>query len=321
MIVVTGAAGFIASCLIAKLNQEGFRSIVAVDDFSRKEKAGNLEGKEIYRFIDRNDFPQWLRENAMETEFVFHLGARTDTTETSVDVFNRLNLYYSKEIWAICTQFQIPMVYASSAATYGAGERGYDDKEEDIPLLNPLNPYARSKQDFDVWVLSQPKSPFFWAGLKFFNVYGPNEYHKGRMASVVFHAFRQIKESGSVTLFESHKEGIAHGNQMRDFVYSRDVTEVCLWLMKTRKKSGIYNLGSGTARSFLDLAKATFRAMNMKEDIRFVPTPPEIRDSYQYFTEATMEKLLKAGYPYQLTSLEDGVQDYVENYLLPVRYQ
>jgi ADP-L-glycero-D-manno-heptose 6-epimerase len=321
MIVVTGAAGFIASCLIAKLNQDGYRSIVAVDDFSRKDKEANLAGKDIIAYVDRTVFPHWLRENGMETEFVFHLGARTDTTETSTEIFDRLNLNYSKEVWSICTEFQIPLIYASSAATYGAGESGYDDDHSTIPLLKPLNPYAHSKQDFDIWVLSQKESPFFWAGLKFFNVYGPNENHKGRMASVIFHAFRQIKEDGKMSLFQSHREGIADGHQMRDFVYVKDVTEVCFWLMHHRKNSGIFNLGSGKARTFLDLAKATFAAMKLEEKIYFVPTPAEIRDSYQYFTEAEMEKLKNAGYPHPFTSLEDGIKDYVTTYLIPEQYQ
>lgn len=320
MIVVTGAAGFIASCLVAKLNREGFKAIVAVDDFSVDAKKKNFEGKDILHFVDRMEFPQWLKDNAMETEFVFHLGARTDTTEPSVDVFNRLNLNYSKEVWSICAEFQIPLVYASSAATYGSGDLGYTDREDQILMLKPLNPYAHSKQDFDCWVLKQEKKPFFWAGLKFFNVYGPNEYHKGRMASVVFHAFRQIKESGSIALFQSHREGIGHGHQMRDFVYVKDVCNVCFWLMHHRKNSGIYNLGSGKARTFLDLAKGVFQAMELSENIRFIPIPADIRDSYQYFTEASMQKLLQAGYPEPFTRLEDGISDYVKNYLLKEAY-
>lgn len=321
MIVVTGAAGFIASCVLAKLNREGYKAIVAVDDFSPEAKRKNFEGKSVHLFVDRVVFPQWLREHAMEVEFVFHLGARTDTTEPSVEIFNRLNLHYSQEIWRICTEFQIPLVYASSAATYGAGEQGYSDDESKIPLLKPLNPYAHSKQDFDCWVLKQEKKPFFWAGLKFFNVYGPNENHKGRMASVVFHAFHQIQKTGSMQLFESHREGIAHGHQMRDFVYVKDVCNVCFWLMQNRKNSGIYNLGSGKARTFLDLVRAVFRSMAAEENIRFVPTPEDIRDSYQYFTEASMKKLQDAGYPHAFTELETGVSDYVENYLLTGTYE
>ena len=321
MIVVTGAAGFIASCVLAKLNREGYKAIVAVDDFSPEAKRKNFEGKSVHLFVDRDVFPQWLREHALEVEFVFHLGARTDTTEPSVEIFNRLNLHYSQEIWHICTEFQIPLVYASSAATYGAGELGYSDDESKIPHLRPLNPYAHSKQDFDCWVLKQEKKPFFWAGLKFFNVYGPNEYHKGRMASVVFHAFHQIQQTGSMKLFESHREGTAHGHQMRDFVYVKDVCNVCLWLMQTRKNPGIYNLGSGKARTFLDLVRAVFRSMGSEEKISFVPTPEDIRDSYQYFTEASMKKLQEAGYPHTFAELEAGISDYVENYLLRGTYE
>lgn len=320
MIVVTGAAGFIPSCLITKLNQEGYKAIVAVDDFSNPAKKPNLEGKSIVAVIDRKQFHSWLRINAIEVEFVFHLGARTDTTEQSVAIFDELNLDYSKEVWRICTEFQIPLVYASSAATYGDGAQGYSDDHSGIPALRPLNPYAHSKQDFDLWVLEQKTSPFFWAGLKFFNVYGPNEYHKGKMASVIFHAYRQIKETGKMKLFQSHKEGIADGHQMRDFVYVKDVVEVCYWLMHHRKNSAIFNLGSGKARTFLDLVNQTFLAMGKEPEIEFVPTPVEIRDSYQYFTEAEMNKLVSVGYPHSFHSLEKGVQDYVSNFLEPRSY-
>jgi ADP-L-glycero-D-manno-heptose 6-epimerase len=320
MIVVTGAAGFISSCLIQKLNQEGYKSLVAVDDFSNPAKKGNLEGKEISLFVERKLFPEWLIENAMEIEFVFHLGARTDTTEPSVEIFNELNFHYSQRIWEICTRFQIPLVYASSAATYGDGSHGYSDDLSHIQLLKPLNPYAHSKHDFDLWVLKQDNSPFFWAGLKFFNVYGPNEYHKGKMASVIYHATKQIQENGKMKLFQSHKEGISHGEQMRDFVYVKDVIEVCFWLMGHRKNSSIYNLGSGRARTFLDLVNQTFRSLGKAPDIEFVPTPIEIRNSYQYFTEAEMDKLIGIGYPNQFYSLEDGIQDYVGNYLVPNTY-
>ena len=320
MIVVTGAAGFIPSCLITKLNQEGYKAIVAVDDFSNPAKKNNLEGKSIVAFIDRKEFHSWLEVNAIEVEFVFHLGARTDTTEQSVAIFDELNLMYSKEVWRICTEFQIPLVYASSAATYGDGAQGYSDDHSGIPALKPLNPYAHSKQDFDLWVLQQKASPFFWAGLKFFNVYGPNEYHKGKMASVIFHAFQQIKATGKMKLFQSHREGIAHGHQMRDFVYVKDVIEVCYWLMHHRKNSALYNLGSGKARTFLDLVNQTYQAMGAAPDIEFVPTPIEIRDSYQYFTEAEMKKLVSVGYPHSFHSLEDGVLDYVTNYLVSGKY-
>jgi len=315
MIVVTGAAGFIPSCLITKLNNEGYKAIVAVDDFSRADKKRNLEGKEIIHFVERTHFHTWLRENAIEVEFVFHLGARTDTTEMSVVLFDELNLNFSKSVFTLCTEFQIPLVYASSAATYGNGEFGYDDELSMIHKLKPLNPYAHSKNDFDLWVLEQAKTPFFWAGLKFFNVYGPNEYHKGKMASVIFHATRQIQATGKMKLFQSHRPDIAHGHQMRDFVYVKDVVDVCFWLMNHRKNSSIYNLGSGKARTFLDLVLHTFVALGKESDIDFVPTPIEIRDSYQYFTEAKMDKLTSIGFPGAFYELEAGIDDYVKNYL------
>lgn len=320
MIVVTGAAGFIGSCLIARLNEEGFFNIVAVDDFSRKDKEANLNSKKIHLKIDRMAFPQWLDQHGVETEFVFHIGARTDTTEPSVELFNTLNLNYSKTIWTICTRHQIPLIYASSAATYGNGEKGYSDDVEGLSLLHPLNPYAHSKHNFDLWVQNQTDKPFFWAGLKFFNVYGPNEYHKGKMASVVFHAYHQITNTGKMKLFQSHKAGIENGLQKRDFVFVKDVLNVCIWLMHNRKHSNLFNLGSGNARTFLDLTNATFLAMDRPPKIEFIPTPEEIRESYQYFTQADMHKLLAAGYDQPFTTLENGIMDYVQNYLVPGKY-
>lgn len=316
MIIVTGAAGFIGSCLIARLNQDNFNAIIAVDDFSKTEKEKNLIGKRIKERVERETFFEWLEQNYREVEFIFHLGARTDTTEFDESIFKHLNLEYSKKIWQACVQYQIPLVYASSAATYGLGELGYDDDEAKIPKLKPLNPYGQSKQDFDVWALQQAQKPFFWAGLKFFNVYGPNEYHKGRMASVVFHAFNQIKETQSVKLFRSHNPDYLDGGQKRDFIYVKDVVEVCMFLMENRKHSGIYNLGSGKARTFLDLAKNTFRAMGVEPKITFIDTPADIRDKYQYFTEAKMRKLKSIGYAKPFHTLEEGIKDYVQNYLM-----
>ena len=315
MIVVTGAAGFIGSCLAGKLNQEGFKDLVLVDDFSHPEKQKNLEGKIFSKKISRDEFPLWLKENQRLVQFIFHIGARTDTTEFDKKIFDRLNLNYSKEVWSICVEFGIPLVYASSAATYGGGEFGYEDQHALIEKLKPLNPYGDSKNDFDKWVLKQERQPGFWAGLKFFNVYGPNEYHKGRMASVVFHAFNQMQQSGKVKLFRSHNPKYKDGEQLRDFVYVKDVTEVCLWLLKTRKHSAIYNLGSGKARTFLDLTKNVFAALGKKPEIEFIDTPADIRDKYQYFTEAKMEKLKSAGCDVRFHSLEDGVGDYVDKYL------
>jgi ADP-L-glycero-D-manno-heptose 6-epimerase len=320
MMVVTGAAGFIGSCLISKLNAENFNYIIAVDDFSNEEKNKNLVGKKIQEKVHRDDFFNWLDKNYEHVEFIFHIGARTDTTEFNKEIFDKLNVEYSQKIWNACINYQIPLVYASSAATYGLGELGYEDNEAIIPKLKPLNPYGDSKNDFDIWALNQPKKPFFWAGLKFFNVYGPNEYHKGRMASVIFHAFNQISSSDKMKLFRSHNPEYKDGEQMRDFVYVKDVVEVIMFLMRDRKHSGIYNLGSGKARTFLDLTKNTFKAMDKKEDISFVDTPADIRDKYQYFTEAKMEKLKAAGYSKPFHTLEEGVNDYVKNYLIKKIY-
>ncbi len=320
MIIITGAAGFIGSCLVQKLNDEGYYDLVLVDDFSSENKNKNFEGKRYSKQVDREVFAEWLRENHLHVQFVFHIGARTDTTEMDVKLFNQLNLDYTKTIWNICTEFGLPLVYASSAATYGLGEQGYDDDESKIPMLKPLNPYGDSKNDFDIWALKQEKKPYFWAGLKFFNVYGPNEYHKGRMASVIFHTFNQIKKTGAMKLFQSHNPEFKDGEQMRDFVYIKDVVNVLYFLMHHRKDSGIYNLGTGKARTFLDLATQTFHAMDTPVSISFVPTPEDIREKYQYFTEASMEKLRSIGYSLDFYSLEEGVEDYVKNYLVPNRY-
>ncbi len=320
MIVVTGAAGFISSCLIAKLNANGFTDLVLVDDFSKTVKRANWEDKKYRTLVERDVFFEWLKRNQQQVEFIFHLGARTDTTEFDAKVFDELNLNYSKKIWQFCVNFNIPLVYASSAATYGAGEFGYEDDDAKINDLRPLNPYGESKNEFDKWALLQIEKPLFWAGLKFFNVYGPNEYHKGRMASVIFHAYHQIKNTGSMKLFRSHKKEFADGEQLRDFVYVKDVVEVCYFLMHLRKHSGIYNLGTGKARTFKSLAEQTFKSMNKTLNVEFVDIPADIRDTYQYFTQASMSKLKKIGYSSNFYSLEDGIDDYVQNYLMKSQY-
>ncbi len=320
MIVITGAAGFIASCLVAKLNSEGHTNLILVDDFSREEKKANYLGKQYLRLIERSEFLEWFEQNAPSVNFIYHIGARTDTTEFNTAIFDELNVNYTKKIWAICTQHFIPMVYASSAATYGLGEFGYDDDESKIHSLKPLNPYGDSKNEFDKWALSQGLTPPKWVGFKFFNVYGPNEFHKGRMASVIFHAFNQIREKGSVRLFRSHNPDYADGGQLRDFVYVKDVVDVLYFAYESPVKSGIYNLGSGKARTFLDLANATFRALGKTPEIAFIDTPADIRDKYQYFTEANMNKLIGQGYAKPFTSLEEGVEDYVTHYLVPNSY-
>lgn len=316
MIVVTGAAGFIGSCLLAGLHEAGYTDLVAVDDFSRQDKLPNLSGKPLTAQINREVFIPWLRENHRMVQFVFHLGARTDTTESDRSIFQRLNIDYSKRVWECCAEFGLPLVYASSAATYGLGDQGFEDNHSVIQNLAPLNPYGESKNAFDLWAIAQEKQPPFWQGLKFFNVYGPNEYHKGRMASVVFHAYHQIRDSGAIRLFRSHRPDFADGGQLRDFIYVKDVVEVCTFLMDNRGNNGIYNLGTGRARTFLDLAKAIFAAMGTEEDIQFIDTPADIRDKYQYFTEANMAKLRGIGYDRPFTTIEEGVRDYVTNYLM-----
>ena len=321
MITITGAAGFIGSALAARLNAEGFQDLVLVDDFkARPDKERNHKDRVCAKRVDRADFPAWLEANENQVQFVFHLGARTDTSEQNQELFDRLNFHYSQDIWRLCVRFGLPLVYASSAATYGGGEHGYSDDHDIVDRLKPLNPYGESKQKFDQWALSEAqedRAPYFWTGLKFFNVYGPGEYHKGRMASVVMHAYRQIGETGGMNLFRSHREDYADGEQLRDFVYVRDVVDVCHWLMHHRKDSGLYNLGSGKARSFLDLTRATFNALSVPENIGFIDTPSDIRDTYQYFTEADLSKLRGIGYNREMTSLEKGVFEYVREFLVP----
>lgn len=314
--VITGAAGFIGSVTAAVLQKMMSLPLVLVDDFNRADKKGNFARFTQAQFVDRKIFPQWLDQHANEVALVIHLGARTDTTEFNVEIFNELNLFYSQQIWALCAKHAIPLVYASSAATYGAGEHGYADDHALVEALKPLNPYGESKNDFDKWALKQTSAPPFWYGLKFFNVYGPNEYHKGRMASVVFHAFGQVNTTGRVSLFRSHRPDFTDGGQLRDFVYVKDVAEVIAFLCASKPESGLYNLGSGKARTFLSLAEAVFSALEKQPDIQFVDTPIDIRDKYQYFTEAKIDKLRQAGYNKPFFSLEDGIADYVQNYLV-----
>ncbi len=316
MIVITGAAGFIGSNAVGFMNMNGATNLVLVDDFSSEEKNRNLTGKGYLAQLNRDHYQDWIHKNHSDVEFVIHLGARTNTAEFDKSIFDRLNLVYSKMVWQACSKYNLPLIYASSAATYGNGELGYNDDHEVVSRLVPLNPYGESKNDFDKWALSQSDQPPFWAGLKFFNVYGPNEYHKGRMASVIFHAFNQIRQTGRMKLFRSHKPGISDGGQSRDFVYVKDLVNVIYWLYRNQPASGIYNLGTGKARTFLDLTAATFHAMDLEPAIDFIDTPIDIRDKYQYFTEARMEKLIRAGYHKPFTTLEEGVDDYVRNYLV-----
>ena len=320
MIVITGALGFIGSCLVSKLNEMELKRLVLVDDFSKKYKEHNLVAKSYLHKIDISEFITWLKEKGSDVDFIFHLGARTDTAEFNKAIFDELNLNYSKEVWKWATHHNIPLVYASSAATYGLGEQGYEDSHRVVEKLKPLNPYGDSKNDFDKWVLKQHLTPPFWAGLKFFNVYGPNEYHKDRMASVVLHAYKQINKTGKMRLFKSHNDKYRDGEQKRDFIYVKDVVNICYFLMKNQPDSGLYNLGSGKARTFKDLVNATFRAMNRSIDVTYIDTPEDIRDKYQYFTEANMNKLILAGYKEGFHTLEQGVEDYVKNYLTEFKY-
>ncbi len=310
--------------MVGFLNNKGFNNLILVDDFSRKDKEPNLDGKKFIQKIERESFCHWLFSNKPGIDFIFHIGARTDTTEFDYGVHQHLNVEYSKKIWDYCTVQRIPLVYASSAATYGAGEFGYNDDHEICHRLKPLNPYGESKNEFDKWVLHQGDHPPFWAGLKFFNVYGPNEYHKGRMASVIFHASRQINESSMVRLFHSHRPDFSDGQQLRDFIYVKDVINVCYWFMEEVNKgkvpNGIYNLGTGKARTFNDLVIATFHGFDKEPNITYIDMPEDIRNTYQYFTEANMKKLRNAGYQDEFFSLEAGIDDYVRNYLAPGRY-
>jgi ADP-L-glycero-D-manno-heptose 6-epimerase len=321
-IVVTGAAGFIGSCMVSFLNQQGYKNLVLVDEFSAPAKELNLQGKLFAYKIERELFFPWIEKQSHDIKFVFHLGARTDTTEFDYSVHQHLNVDYSQKMWKYCTEHNIPLIYASSAATYGMGEHGYKDDHDIVDNLQPLNPYGISKNEFDKWALKQVAVPPFWGGLKFFNVYGPNEYHKGRMASVIFHSYNRIKETGVAKLFRSHRSDYKDGGQLRDFIYVKDVVKMCYWFMDSQKsiQSGLYNVGTGKARSFNDLVNATFKGMGKESQIEYIDTPLDIREKYQYFTEADMSKIKTAGYDQAIYSLEEGVEDYVQNYLLEGKY-
>ena len=330
-IIITGAAGFIGSCMVQYLNELGYENLILVDDFGIEDKRKNWESKVYSHIVERYHLFDWLEKHQPKITIVIHLGARTDTTEFDYSIHEELNVQYSKAIWKYCTENAVPLIYASSAATYGAGELGYDDNHTVIEKLHPLNPYGISKNEFDKWAVHESSvnnsQPPFWTGLKFFNVYGPNEYHKERMASVIWHAFNQIKKDGVVKLFRSHKEGFKDGEQLRDFVYVKDVVSVISWMMGamvngewSMGNNGLYNLGTGTARSFNDLVKATFAGLDLPANIHFIDMPEDIRDKYQYFTEANMKKLRDAGYALPFYSLEEGVDDYVRGYLKNLKY-
>jgi len=321
MIVVTGAAGFIGSYVVGKLNREGYRDIVLVDKYDDPLKFQNYQTKTFTEMIDRDHFFDWLAVNEKFVQIIIHLGARTDTVGQEPEIYQQLNLEYSQKIWQACIRYGLPLIYASSASTYGDGQLGFDDNHQLIPELQPLNLYAQSKHDFDCWALEQNEQPYFWAGLKFFNVFGPNEYHKDRMASVILQAFYTISETGHMDLFRSHHPDFKDGEQARDFIYVEDVAKVIHFFMNHRKDSGIYNVGTGVARSYMSLTRAVFNSMNMKEDIGFMDTPQDLKGKYQYYTCANIQKLKEVGYSESFFSLEEGIDDYVRNYLIPgVRY-
>ncbi len=311
--LVTGAAGFIGSRFVESCQAQG-TPVVAVDLKSHFESRPELKRVRFDQVVDRQELFDWLDAEKRELGSIVHLGACANTMETREDFLQQWNVEYSQRLWDYATKVGIPFVYASSAATYGAGEHGYDDDEDRIPLLQPLNAYGRSKQAFDLWALERERkgsAPPSWSGFKFFNVYGYGERHKGAMASVILHAYEQIRSTGKVKLFQSHREGIPHGHQKRDFVAVEDVVEVLQFARTAPLRRGIFNLGTGQARTFLDLAKATFTAMGVKECIEFIPTPASIRDKYQYFTEARMQRLRDAGYSAPFLTLEEGVHNYV----------
>lgn len=312
-LLVTGAAGFVGARFVEACNRRGI-PVISVDAPVYFTQRTEHRGVDFGTIVDRDVLLGRLREEPLRVSGIVHLGACTDTTQYDVAFLKRVNLEYSQALWSHATQHRIPFVYASSAATYGGGEKGYVDDESKMSELVPLNPYGDSKLWFDVWALAEEKAgrtPPVWSGFKFFNVYGFGERHKNKMASVVLHAFDQIGRVGKVRLFKSHKAGIADGHQARDFVYVADVVDVLFFALEKPLRRGVYNLGTGEARTFLDLTNATFAALGKKPVIEFFDTPMELRERYQYFTQADMRKLRAAGYTKPFTSLEAGVSDYV----------
>lgn len=315
MVLVTGSAGFIGSAIVWGLNEAGIEDIILSDKLHKKDKWKNIVKRDIYDWVDRDELFEYLEEKDEKLEAIIHMGACSATTEKDGDFLMKNNFEYTKKLWEYSVKKNIKFIYASSAATYGSGEKGYDDKK-DIKGLLPLNKYGYSKHLFDLWAKKQKSQPKKWLGLKFFNVYGPNEYHKNRMASVIYHTFNKVNETGGMQLFKSHKKGYENGEQLRDFVYIKDIVDVIVFFIQNETKSGIINLGTGKARSFNDLAKATMVAMGKEPKIEYIDMPLDIRNKYQYFTEAKMEKLREFGYKKEFYSLEEGITDYVKKYLM-----
>ena len=312
-VIVTGGAGFIGSCIIRELNDFGVEDIIVVDNIASTDKWKNLVNKKYIRYYNKNNFLNELY-NFKDFDYIIHMGACSATTEKDFDYLNINNVEYTKTLWNFCVENKIRFIYASSAATYGDGRFGFDDKNEITDLI-PLNGYGYSKQLFDIWAKKQTKKPLQWVGFKFFNVYGPNEYFKGSMASVIMHGYNSIKKSNNIKLFKSYKEGYGDGEQKRDFIYVKDICKVIKFMIENKEVSGLFNLGTGEARSFYDLAKATFDALSLNENIEFIDMPENIKEKYQYFTQAEMDKLRKVGYNDKFYSLEEGIKDYVQNYL------
>lgn len=314
MIIVTGGAGFIGSCVVRSLNEAGRSDIVIVDNISETDKWMNMRNKKYIKYVHKSRFLEEL-PTYENVEAIVHMGAQSSTTERDFDYLWENNFEYTKALWNYCAEKHISFIYASSAATYGEGSLGFNDRM-DIDKLLPLNGYGYSKQLFDLWVKHQAKSfPAQYCGLKFFNVYGPNEYFKGSMASMVFHGFNQIKETGKVKLFKSCNPNYADGGQLRDFVYVKDICKVIMWLLVNKHVSGLFNVGTGRAQSFAELAEATFHALDLEPNIEYIDMPEKLRGKYQYYTKAEMSKLYDAGYPYDFADVENGVRDYVQSHL------
>lgn len=312
-IIVTGGAGFIGSCVIRTLNDAGIEDIIIVDNISTTNKWMNMRNKKYIEYVHKSQFLDCLSLYDGITSII-HMGACSATTERDFDYLWNNNFEYTKTLWNYCKENQISFIYASSAATYGDGSQGFDDNMN-IENLIPLNGYGYSKQLFDLWVKKQTEFPKQYCGLKFFNVYGPNEYFKGSMASMIFHGFKQIKEMGTVKLFKSCNTNYADGGQLRDFVYVKDVCAVIKWLLNNPNVSGLFNIGTGIAQSFKELAEAIFHALDLEPNIIYIDMPEHLKEKYQYYTQAEMGKLRNAGYSNEFKNLEDGVKDYVQNHL------
>src|SRR6185437_1790329 len=320
MLVVTGGAGFIGSVLAAALNDAGRDDLVIVDRLGTDEKWRNLAKRDIYEIVPIGGLTEWLERHGTEVEAIFHLGANSSTFATDADEIVATNLNYSIGLWRWCTAAQKPLIYASSAATYGDGLAGFDDASDlqSLKRLRPLNLYGWSKHAFDQWAVREAargRAPPRWVGLKFFNVFGPNEYHKGEMQSLVAKNYRRVVAGEPIRLFKSYRPDFADGAQRRDFVYVKDCAAAMLWLWRHGIASGIFNIGSGAARSFRDLILATGAACGKEPAIEYVDMPETMRPNYQYFTEAPMERLRLAGYEAPFTPLEAAVSDFVTFYL------